>query len=361
MKETRFRKLEGRKVQYLDASGKWKSTGMETITEAKQWYYSGRGRDVVTFADVANTLMSDRSEGSYLNMLDSLDRNNCEAYTNQSNSIIHLHLIPEFGNMPIDEITTINIQDWYSSLRKPDGTKYSNGYTNTMLNAMSTVFKWAMIRGITDHNPVKNVMKRSVGTEGRMPFSKSELNIMLPEDTDRLVQIYGSKKVACYFMILRDTGWRPGEILGLTPFDIIRSEKAITTSKTYNTFEKKIKQSIKTTKKGAKFKVGILSDFTYSLLMDITSGMGYDENIFRRDNGTMYNAEIMNYRFKVTMEKLGISTEGRPQYSMRTTFMTNVAKRMDTDNVMLLMGHKQWRSCYDKRTPEDIVKKIKGQ
>ena len=32
---------------------------------------------------------------------------------------------------------------------------------------------------------------------------------------------------------------------------------------------------------------------------------------------------------------------------------------MSKDNVMLLMGHKQWRECYDKRTAEDLIKNFK--
>ena len=43
--KTKFRKQNGRKCQYLDENGKWKSTGKDTIAEAKQWYYSGRGKD----------------------------------------------------------------------------------------------------------------------------------------------------------------------------------------------------------------------------------------------------------------------------------------------------------------------------
>lgn len=52
-------------------------------------------------------------------------------------------------------------------------------------------------------------------------------------------------------------------------------------------------------------------------------------------------------------------TEGRPQYALRTTFMTNISNTMSYEKVMLLMGHKAWRSCYDQRNPEHDIKKLK--
>lgn len=52
-------------------------------------------------------------------------------------------------------------------------------------------------------------------------------------------------------------------------------------------------------------------------------------------------------------------TEGHPQYALRTTFMTNISNTMSDEKVMLLMGHKAWRSCYDQRNPEQDIKKLK--
>ena len=51
-KKTKFRKQNGRKCQYLDENGKWKSIGKDTIAEAKQWYYSGKGKDKITFSEI---------------------------------------------------------------------------------------------------------------------------------------------------------------------------------------------------------------------------------------------------------------------------------------------------------------------
>ena len=44
--------------------------------------------------------------------------------------------------------------------------------------------------------------------------------------------------------------------------------------------------------------------------------------------------------FKKTLSRLGIETEGSPQYALRTTFMTNISNTMSDEKVMRLMGHK---------------------
>ena len=359
MEKTKFRKQDGRKCQYLDENGKWKSTGKDTIAEAKQWYYSGRGKEKITVAEFAENIMSDTSEGSYLNMLHMVERDNSNFFNYISNKNIQRFIIPYFGNMCFDEITPVIVQDWYNSMRKNDGSRLSSGYANNILNTLSTIFKWAIFRGVTSTNPTKSIIRRTTSDRGRRPYSHEELEIMFPKDNEKLIEIWGSKKIALYFLILRDTGWRPGEILALTPFDLIRSEKSITTAKSFNSFDKKVIDSIKTTKKGMKFKVGMLSDMTYDLFVEVSSDIEYDRQIFVDAYGTNYSSRRMLEIFKKTLSRLGIETEGRPQYALRTTFMTNISNTMSDEKVILLMGHKAWRSCYDQRNPEQVIKKLK--
>ena len=43
----------------------------------------------------------------------------------------------------------------------------------------------------------------------------------------------------------------------------------------------------------------------------------------------------------------------------KETFMTNISNTMSDEKVMLLMGHKALRLCYDHRNPEQVIKKLK--
>ncbi len=38
---------------------------------------------------------------------------------------------------------------------------------------------------------------------------------------------------------------------------------------------------------------------------------------------------------------------------------SEISNTMSDEKVMLLMGHKAWRSCYDQRNPEQVIKKLK--
>ena len=359
MSKVRFREIKGRNVQYLEEGGKWTSTGKSSIAEAKEWYYSGKGKRDIKLVDIADGIFTDRSDGSYIDIMQKTGRIQSEEALYIYNVFLKTYILPHLGNIKIRDISSPMVQSWYINLKKTDGKDMVNAYRNNILEVLSLIMKWAMYNGIIDHNPVSDIYRMPVDNSGRRAFSNEELKLMFPEDKDRLISIWGNIKNACYFLIFRDTGWRPGEILSITPFNILDEYKAISTTSSFDSFSKKIKNSIKTTKKGSKYKIGFLSDFTYSLLKDICSTIEYDKYVFEDEYGIIPTSKHMLNIFHRSLDSIGIDSEGRPQYSLRTTFMTNISNTMSKDKVMLLMGHKQWRECYDTRTAEDLIKNFK--
>ena len=359
MSKVRFREIKGRNVQYLEEGGKWTSTGKGSIAEAKEWYYSGKGKNDVKLADIADGIFADRSDGSYIDIMEKTGRIQSEEVLYNYNLFLKIYIMPYFGNIKISDISSPMIQSWYINLKKKDGNDMVNTYRNNILKVLSLIMNWAMYNGIIDHNPVYDIYRMPEDNSGRRPFSNEELALMFPEDKDKLISIWGNVRNSCYFLIFRDTGWRPGEILSITPFNILDEYKAISTTSSFDSFKKKIKNSIKTTKKGSKYKIGFLSDFTYSMLKDICSTINYEQYVFEDKYGTIPTSRQMLKIFHRSLDSIGIDSEGRPQYSLRTTFMTNISNTMSKDKVMLLMGHNQWRECYDKRTDEDLIKNSK--
>ena len=359
MSKVKFREIKGRNVQYLEEGGKWTSTGKSSIAEAKEWYYSGKGKRDIKLIDIADGIFTDRSDGSYIDIMQKTGRIQSEEALYIYNVFLKTYILPHLGNIKIRDISSPMVQSWYINLKKTDGKDMVNAYRNNILEVLSLIMKWAMYNGIIDHNPVSDIYRMPSDNSGRRAFSNEELKLMFPEDKDRLISIWGNIKNACYFLIFRDTGWRPGEILSITPFNILDEYKAISTTSSFDSFSKKIKNSIKTTKKGSKYKIGFLSDFTYSLLKDICSTIEYDKYVFEDEYGIIPTSKHMLNIFHRSLDSIGIDSEGRPQYSLRTTFMTNISNTMSKDKVMLLMGHKQWRECYDKRTAEDLIKNFK--
>ena len=230
MSKVRFREIKGRNVQYLEEGGKWTSTGKGSIAEAKEWYYSGKGKRDIKLVDIADAIFTDRSDGSYIDIMQKTGRIQSEEALYIYNVFLKTYILPHLGNIKIRDISSPMVQSWYINLKKTDGKDMVNAYRNNILEVLSLIMKWAMYNGIIDHNPVSDIYRMPSDNSGRRAFSNEELKLMFPEDKDRLISIWGNIKNACYFLIFRDTGWRPGAILSITPVNILDEYKAISTT-----------------------------------------------------------------------------------------------------------------------------------
>ena len=359
MAEIKFRANGvGKSVLYLNEEGKWKSTGKKTILEAREWYFTQKPKDELTFAKFATGFFTDESEGSYKYLQTMTGRHTRNEWWSCNKVNLKSYLIPFFGDIPLYKINTKMIQSWYLSFKGIQKERLEPQSKRKILDTLSIVMGHAVYSGLIDVNPCKAVIRmKKKRDEGRKPFTDEELARMFPENDDELISLWGSLMWATYFMILRDTGWRPGEISALTREGYYENLNGIFTTRSVNSFDKKVQESIKTSKKGYKYRVGILSERTGNLLKRHIHEKG-DGLLFLSYKGEVLTTFSVRKKFREKMETLGISTEGRPPYALRTTFMTNVAKTMDREKVQQLMGHKEWRSCYDQRTAEDIIEGI---
>ena len=108
---------------------------------------------------------------------------------------------------------------------------------------------------------------------GRLPFTEEEMDKLFPSDDDALISIWGNLKWACYFSVLKDSGWRPGEAAALSKNNFFPSShgtelNGIYTEETVSWTTHKIVKRIKTSDKsnGAKSKQGFLTEQTARLL-----------------------------------------------------------------------------------------------
>lgn len=361
MIKTRFKSRKERKVQYLDENGKWKSTGCDTIIEAKKWYYENIEKKVNNlFSNFTNGLFTDRSIGSFWWVCQKTNIGRTEAWWYRQDMALKLYILPVFGDMLLDEITTPLVQDWYfglKGLRK--GADLADYTRNHYLDTMSTIMKWAKNRGIISSNPCEGVIRIVPRQNGRDRFTPDEMAMMFPEDKKKCIRIWGGLSYACYYLIMRDTGWRPGEIAGLDVSGFYPSYNGIFTSQSVDSFSRKLKNSIKTSGDGYNYKIGVLSKFTTEMLSDLVQKSNIQSGlIFKGKRGGVLLAKSMRLHFRERMSLLGIDTTTRPPYSIRTTFMSQMSTKYDEEVVKELMGHTQWHRCYDKRTPEELLSRI---
>lgn len=254
-------------------------------------------------------------------------------------------------------MTTRQIQAWYLSFKGLSKKELSAEAKKKIINCLSTVMQHAVYMWLIDKNPCEDVIRIKCTAKGRKVFSDEELKKMFPDNDIDLLNVWGNLMWATYFMIMADTGWRPGEIAALTKEGFFEDYNGIYTTKSVNSFDKKIQDTIKTTEGGYTYRIGIVSDRTAGLIKRL---IAQRENnlLFTTFDGRVLCSFLIRQKFIEKMERIGIDIKGRPPYALRTTFMTRVANKYQREQVEELMGYKQWRACYDKKTPEDVIKKV---
>ena len=362
--KVQLRHRKGRKVEYLDSDGKWKTTGKDTKRDALAWWETERtAKRGLLFKEIAEDFYTSRSPGSYLDMRSSAGRDLSPRTIYIRNKMVQNYLIPEYGEMEVKNINTILIQKRYVSLMNKCGTPASSGTKELYRTTLSSIMKYLVMMGAISFNPCDNMIR--VGHKKVYPkkaFTTEEIERLFPEDHEKLLDVWeGDLVTACFFMILLDTGWRPGEAAGLTPSCYSPEHRGIYTFKSLDSFTRSIKESIKTTDHGYDFKIGILSERTADILIYLCKGKKENETIFITKTGKYFTTSYTNSRLPKALKRAGIDPEGHPPYSFRTTFMTRLSMVATDSVVMRLMGHTQWHTCYDKRTPLDMLEKAKRE
>jgi integrase len=118
-------------------------------------------------------------------------------------------LLPEFGGMRLDEITSERIDTWLSGF-KPRG--YSNATANNAIKALRVMLEEAKIKGIITSNPGKEVKN--------LPDDSAKIKILTPEEMRALFPadwstVWASETHCILNKLGACTGMRLGELLGL--------------------------------------------------------------------------------------------------------------------------------------------------
>lgn len=355
-----LRKRNERNIEYLSSDGRWLSTGTKDMNEAKK-YVKGINGTKITLSDFADDMFTSRETGSYYDLCIKSGRGNTEFWWDCAEKRYQKYIRPFFKSMQIAKITAPTIQNWYLTMEKYSrGNNISASTRNKNLNILHVIFKHALFLGHVTSDPTVLIMKMPEVNEHKVPFTEKELKKMFPDDIEDLKKIWSNLTWACYFMVMRDTGWRPGEIAGLDFSGLFLAKNGIYTEQSVDSYTKKVKNSIKTTKSGGyTYKVGLLSPQTVRTMCIMISESGNDKGlVFRNTKGGIITNASSEKAFKTALEKLNLPN--RPPYSLRTTFFSLSAQTMNEEVLKELMGHTKWRSCYDARTPEQIISKISG-
>lgn len=142
--------------------------------------------------------------------------------------IIESKLLPYFSRLKTCDIDTIRIRKWQNELisfrdscRKP----YSQTYLKTVNNQMSAIMNYAVKHYGLTSNPC-----RAAGSIGKSPAE--EMNFWTQEQYELFSKSIQKSAIRLAFDILFYSGIREGELLALTPSDIL-PDKRISINKNY--------------------------------------------------------------------------------------------------------------------------------
>lgn len=142
--------------------------------------------------------------------------------------IIETKLLPYFGKQKICDIDTIKVRKWQNELisyRDENGKPFSQTYLKTVNNQLSAIMNYAVSHYRLQSNPCL-----AAGSMGRS--NADEMNIWTQEEYEKFSNAISKSSMKLAFDILFYTGMRSGELLALTPADIL-STKRIDINKNY--------------------------------------------------------------------------------------------------------------------------------
>ncbi|MCD7824589.1 MAG: site-specific integrase [Clostridiaceae bacterium] len=135
--------------------------------------------------------------------------------------IIEGKLLPYFGRLKVCDIDTIKVRKWQNELisyRDSDGKPFSQTYLKTVNNQLSALMNYAVAHYRLPLNPCK--------AAGSMGKSKAdEMRIWTQAQYEQFSAGIQKSSIKLAFDILFYTGMRSGELLALTPADILPSKR----------------------------------------------------------------------------------------------------------------------------------------
>ena len=200
------------------------------------------------------------------------------------NIVLRTHILPYFGNMQLNKITSANIRDWQNNFKYNATTnkELSTSYKNYVYVTLSTVFNFACKYHNLSVNPCSKVSKLKNTDIKKMQFYTL--------DQYRLFRAcIPDIKYKTVFDILFYCGLRIGELLALTFKDIDLENKTIDINKTLSMLYKK--EIVTSPKTLSSIRVVALPEFLIDELKEYMIHC-YDKD----DNTRIFNMSLATIR-----------------------------------------------------------------
>jgi len=209
---------------------------------------------------------------------------------------------------------------------------------NRILSVLSELYVHLIEEGRARTNPIRDVVRcNSYPERPRSALPTGDIKLLFPDDHAALKAIWRTQKYICAFLILRDTGLRPGELVALKWLDWNAEIKFFPVLRA---IESGSGGKEKGTKTGAA-KPAILTDQAAAEMELLRKKVkpGPEDYIFANKHGVPYGTHRLSWNFHKAVERAGINRPELTPYWLRHTFNTRCLESLPDDLVRRLMGH----------------------
>ncbi|MDA8069789.1 MAG: tyrosine-type recombinase/integrase [Actinomycetota bacterium] len=234
--------------------------------------------------------------------------------------ILNAQLLPAFGGMAVEEMTTEVIERWLARL---GGAASSRRKALVLLHG---ILKRARKAWGLAANAASDVEKPPLRRSG-------EIQVFSPEEVWALVRAAASREDAALYLTAAFTGLRMGELIALCWRDVDFPGSAIRVRASYST------GALTTPKSGKVRAVPMAPDVASALaaLGRRADWVGEDDLVFPGETGSFLDGSALRRRYKRALVEAGL----RPLrfHDLRHTFGTRMIAKADIRRVQEWMGH----------------------
>jgi integrase len=209
---------------------------------------------------------------------------------------------------------------------------------NRILSVLSELYVHLIEEGHLRINPVRDVVRcNSYPERPRSALPTIDVKSLFPDDRKELKRIWRTQKYVCAFLILRDTGLRPGELVALKWRDW---DPVIKFFPILKAIESGSKGKEKGSKTGAT-KPAIITDQTAAEIETLRKKAKPkpEDYVFANKHGVPYGTHRLSWNFHKAVERAGIQRPELTPYWLRHTFNTRSLETLSNELVQHLMGH----------------------
>jgi integrase len=284
----------------------------DVLAQARAGTLPGMVRTGVTFADACD---------EYLRYVEfDLD---CKPSTVVDyRSIIRAHLLPAFGALRLEDLSTDRIESWKTTLTVCNRSK------SKILTVLNGVLKRARRVHKLRYNPMADIEKPRFR-------ETTTIEVFSPEEVWALVRAAESEQDAAIFLTAAFTGLRRGELIALRWRDIDFTASRVRVCGSF------AGGRLTSPKSGHVRSIPMAPDVATALarLADRERWTGHDDLVFPGVAGGYLDGSALSRRYKAALARAAL----RPLrfHDLRHTFGTRMIAKADILKVQAWMGHAQ--------------------